>query len=246
MIFQFRSPRPSSAFRGDNPSVVVCRPWIMENHGEGETRSLVSPVRIFPAIRGRTRKRDFDWPRSPVGIKRAIFDTRRPVFDRRLKKSKLSNWDVFFSFSLKFVREEISSSILSRINFKSKRFLFFLDIFVIFVVSLTFIAKVRTKIQVSNHEHLGDDQDEPKVASRIILAERILVVYGRLEFEFCSIVTRSRVRRSLSYVYTSKSYSGALANVYMRSPEKIGYLFPQEDTSWIKYERFVGGLVRGR
>lgn len=116
----------------------------------------------------------------------------------------------------------------------------------IFVVSLTFIAKVRTKIQVSNHEHLGDDQDEAKVASRIILAERILVVYGRLEFEFCSIVTRSRVRRSLSYVYTSKSYSGALANVYMRSPEKIGYLFPQEDTSWIKYERFVGGLVRGR
>lgn len=116
----------------------------------------------------------------------------------------------------------------------------------IFVVSLTFIAKVRTKIQVSNHEHLGDDQDEAKVASRIILAERILVVYGRLEFEFCSIVTRSRVRRSLSYVYTSKSYSGALANVYMRSPEKIGYLFPQEDASWIKYERFVGGLVRGR
>lgn len=81
--------------------------------------------RIFPAIRGRTRKRDFDWPRSPVGIKRTIFDTRRPVFDRRLKKSKLSNWDVFFSFSLKFVREEISSSIFSRINFKSKRFLFF-------------------------------------------------------------------------------------------------------------------------
>lgn len=77
----------------------------MENHGEGETRTLVSPVRIFPAIRGRTRKRDFDWPRSSVGIKRAIFDTRRPVFDRRLKKSKLSNWDVFFSFSLKFVRE---------------------------------------------------------------------------------------------------------------------------------------------
>lgn len=82
-------------------------------------------VRIFPAIRGRTRKRDFDWPRSPVDIKRAIFDTRKPVLDRRLKKSKLSNWDVFFSFSLKFVREEISSSILSRINFKSKRFLFF-------------------------------------------------------------------------------------------------------------------------
>lgn len=25
--------RPSSAFRGDNPSVVVCRRWIMENHG---------------------------------------------------------------------------------------------------------------------------------------------------------------------------------------------------------------------
>lgn len=220
----------------------------MENHGEGETRTLVSPVRIFPAIRGRTRKRDFDWPRSPVGIKRAIFDTRRPVFDRRLKKSKLSNWDVFFSFSLKFVREEISSSIFSRINFKSKRFLFFfLDIFVIFVVSLTFIAKVRTKIQVSNHEHLGDDQDEAKVASRIILAERILLrEIGIRAKEFCSIVTRSRVRRSLSYVYTSKSYSGALANVYMRSPEKIGYLFPQEDTSWIKYERFVGGLVRGR
>lgn len=159
--------------------------------------------RIFPAIRGRTRKRDFDWPRSPVDIKRAIFDTRRPVFDRRLKKSKLSNWDVFFSFSLKFVREEISSSIFSRINFKSKRILFFfLDIFVIFVVSLTFIAKVRTKIQVSNHEHLGDDQDEAKVASRIILAERILVVYGRLEFERRNFVRSLRGVACVAHYHT--------------------------------------------
>lgn len=142
---------------------------------------------------------------APVsgGIKRAIYDTRRPVFDRRLKKSKLSNWDVFFSFSLKFVREEISSSIFSRINFKSKRFLFFFfDIFVIFVVSLTFIAKVRTKIQVSNHEHLGDDQDEAKVASRIILAERILVVYGRLEFERRNFVRSLRGVACVAHYHT--------------------------------------------
>lgn len=60
MIFQFRSPRPSSAFRGDNPSVVMCRRWIMENHGEGKVKREPSfrPVRIFPAI--RSRKRDFE------------------------------------------------------------------------------------------------------------------------------------------------------------------------------------------